>query len=49
MGRLADEIAPGLRRFRFQSHYIVYSVEFDHILIRGLPHARQKLRPDLIE
>ena len=49
MGRAADEIAPSLRRFRYQSHFIFYSIEADHILIRGLPHVRQKLRPDLFE
>jgi toxin ParE1/3/4 len=49
MGRTVDHAAPGLRRFRFQSHYIFYSIEAGHILVRGLIHVRQKLRPDLIE
>ena len=49
MGRSADDIAPGLRRFRYQSHHVIYSLESDHILIRGLPHVSQKLRPDLFE
>lgn len=44
-----DELAPGYRRFRFQSHYIFYTEERDHVLIRALIHVRQDLRPALFE
>lgn len=37
------------RRFRFQSHYVFYTQEPDHILIRALIHVRQDLRPSLFE
>ena len=47
MGVTADELVPGYRRFRFQSHYILYTEEADHVLIRALPHTSQKLRPEL--
>ena len=49
MGRSADEVASGLRRFRFQSHYIVYRLEHDDVFIRAVIHVRRDLRPDLIE
>lgn len=48
-GRVADEIGVGLKLYRFQSHYIVYSLEPDHILIRRLVHVSQELRSDIIE
>lgn len=49
IGINADELAPGLRRFRFQSHYIFYIEEHGHVLIRALIHVRQDLRPALFE
>ena len=49
MGRSADELVSGYRRFRFQSHHIFYTEEADHVLIRALIHFRQELRPDLFE
>jgi hypothetical protein len=33
----------------FQSHYIFYTQEPDHVLIRVLIHVRQDLRPALFE
>lgn len=47
IGASADELAAGYRRFRFQSHYIFYTEEADHILIRALIHVAQDLRPSL--
>ena len=47
MGVSADELVPGYRRFRFQSHYIFYTEEAGHVLIRALPHVAQRLRPEL--
>jgi toxin ParE1/3/4 len=49
IGSSADEIRPGYRRFRFQSHYIFYTQETKYIFIRGLIHVRQDLRPALFE
>lgn len=49
IGTTADELVAGYRRFRFQSHYIFYTQEPDHILIRALIHVRQDLRPSLFE
>ena len=46
IGISADELVPGHRRFRFQSHY---TAETDHMLIRALIHVRQTLRPVLFE
>jgi toxin ParE1/3/4 len=47
IGINADELVPGYRRFRFQSHYIFFTDEIDHVLIRALIHVRQNLRPAL--
>lgn len=49
IGINADELLPGYRRFRFQSHYVFYTEETDHVLIRALIHVRQDLRPALFE
>jgi toxin ParE1/3/4 len=49
LGTNSDELVVGYRRFRFQSHYIFYSEEPDHVLIRSLIHVRQDLRPELFE
>ena len=49
IGINSDEIVPGCRRFRFQSHHIFYTEERGHVLIRALIHVRQELRPALFE
>jgi toxin ParE1/3/4 len=49
IGTASDEIVAGYRRFRFQSHYVFYTQEPDHVLIRTLIHVRQDLRPALFE
>lgn len=49
IGRSCDELLPGLRRLRFQSHYVFYVAETDHVLIRGVMHVRQNIRPELFE
>ena len=49
IGINSDELVSGYRRFRFQSHYIFFTRETDHVLIRALVHAHQNLRPDLFE
>lgn len=49
LGISADEFVVGLRRFRFQSHYIFYSEEVQHVLIRALIHVQMSLRSDHFE
>ena len=49
IGTNSDELVAGYRRFRFQAHYIFYTEEADHVLIRALIHVRQNLRPALFE
>jgi toxin ParE1/3/4 len=49
MGVEVAEILVGLRRFRFQSHVIFYSLEPHGILIRAVLHAAQNARPELFE
>lgn len=47
VGHSADELRPGYRRYRYQSHLIFYTEEANHVLIRAIIHASQDLRPDL--
>jgi toxin ParE1/3/4 len=47
IGLDASELVHGYRRFRFQSHYVFYTEDPDHVLIRALIHVRQNLRPSL--
>jgi toxin ParE1/3/4 len=49
VGRSADELRPGYRRYRFQSHIIFYTQEADHILIRAIVDAAQDLGPNLFD
>ena len=49
MGSSCDEVLARLKRFRFQSHYVFYFAEVDHVLIRGVIHVRQNIRPELFE
>ncbi len=49
IGRAADEILAGVRRFRFQSHHIFYRVESKHVLILDIFHVSQDIGPELFE
>lgn len=49
IGAQAFELAPGLRRYRYQSHSIYYSEHADHILIRDLTHVKRSIRRDLFD
>lgn len=49
IGRSADEVRHGYRRFRYQAHYIFYTEEADHVLIRTILHTGQNLRPELFD
>jgi toxin ParE1/3/4 len=47
IGLPADELRPGYRRHRYQSHYVFFTEEADHIVIRAIIHTKQNLRPQL--
>ncbi len=49
IGKAADELVQGFRRFRFQSHYVFYTEETDHVFVRALIHVRMNLRGELFE
>src|ERR1039458_9750339 len=49
IGQPVDELVAGDRRFRFQSHYIFYTEEAAHILIRAIIHSAQEIRPQLFD
>lgn len=49
IGPAAHEFAPRLRRFRFQSHLIFYTVETDHVVIRAILHGAMDIRRQLFE
>jgi toxin ParE1/3/4 len=49
IGRHADEIRPGFHRYRYQSHYIFYTLEADLIVIRNIIHTARDLRPGLFD
>jgi toxin ParE1/3/4 len=49
IGLNASEIFPNLKRFRFQMHYVFYTIEPDHVFIRTIIHARQQLRRELFD
>jgi toxin ParE1/3/4 len=49
IGTAVDELAPGYRRFRFQSHLIFYTTEPNHVVIRAVLHGAMDIRPQLFE
>jgi toxin ParE1/3/4 len=49
IGLQAFEIEQGLRRHRYQSHYIFYWVDADVVLIRHILHVRRNIRRDLFD
>jgi toxin ParE1/3/4 len=49
IGRASDELVPGLRRFRFQSHHIFYVLDDKHVLILQIFHVSQDIRPELFD
>ncbi len=49
IGQLAGELAPGLRRFRFQAHHVYYTEDGDRIIIRAVYHHSRDIRPELFE
>lgn len=49
IGQSADHLAPGFRRFRFQSHYIFYTPDGDSVIVHAIPHTARDIRPELFE
>jgi toxin ParE1/3/4 len=49
IGQLVEELAPAHRRFRFQSHSILYTEEGVHVLIRAIYHRAQDIGPHLFD
>jgi len=48
IGLDVESLSPRLRRFRFQSHAIFYTIESGHsILIRQILYVQMQVRPDL--
>ena len=43
------EIKSGLRRYRYQSHYIFYTEQPDCLLIEHIIHTRRNIRADLFD
>jgi toxin ParE1/3/4 len=49
IGRSADNLKSGHRRYRHKSHYIFYTIKPDHVLIEAIFHAAQNLRSELFD
>ncbi|MGF1620900.1 MAG: type II toxin-antitoxin system RelE/ParE family toxin [Rhodomicrobiaceae bacterium] len=49
IGAAAFEVKPGLRRYRYQSHYIFYTQQGDFIGIEAVIHVSRSIRPDLFD
>ncbi len=49
IGAAAFEVKPGLRRYRYQSHYIFYTEQREFIGIEAIVHVSRNIRPDLFD
>src|SRR5262245_61260155 len=49
IGAAVFEVKNGLRRYRYQSHYIFYTEQGDFIGVEGVLHVSQPIRPDLFD
>lgn len=49
IGQSAADLAPGYRRFRFQSHFVFFSDADDGVVIRAVLHTAIVLRPQLFD
>jgi toxin ParE1/3/4 len=49
IGAAAFEVKTGLRRYRYQSHYIFYTEQGEHIRIEDIVHVSRSIRPDLFD
>lgn len=49
IGPAVYEIKQGWHRYRFQSHYVFYTDQGDHVLIEAIIHTKRNIKPDLFE
>lgn len=49
IGAAAFEIKHGLRRYRYQQHYIFYSEQGDIVRIDDILHVKRNIGPDLFD
>ncbi len=49
MGQSADEYKQGLRRYRYKSHLVFYSIADDHVLIEFVSHVRVDVRKHMFD
>ena len=49
IGVACFELKPGLRRYRYQSHSIYYTVQDESVWIEALFHIRRRIRADLFD
>jgi toxin ParE1/3/4 len=49
IGQTADDLREGLRRFRFQAHFVYYTVSTGTVEIRGVLHHARQIRPSLFD
>jgi toxin ParE1/3/4 len=49
IGQAVDELREGLRRFRFQAHFVYYTVSTGTVEIRGVLHHARQIRPSLFD
>jgi toxin ParE1/3/4 len=49
IGQTVDDFRVGLRRFRFQSHFIYYTISSGTVEIRGVLHYARQIRPSLFD
>ena len=49
IGRSADELKNGYRRYRHQAHYIFYTNHQEYVRIEAIMHMSRELRPDLFD
>jgi toxin ParE1/3/4 len=49
IGQSIEELATGYRRFRFQSHLILYTIRPEYVEVRAVVHSAQNIRPQLFD
>ena len=47
IGQRVDELAEGYRRFRFQAHFVFYTIAPDRVEIRAVIHHGREVRQEL--
>lgn len=49
IGQPADDFRAGLRRFRFQAHFIYYTISSGTVEVRGVLHHARQIRRSLFD